>query len=128
MRKFIVVLGMALFLCACAAQRPEIDQSQLAQLKPGVTTKQEVLAKFGEPTTALVQSDGTSSIAYMFSSSNTEPILGLFSYRGKAHNSSVIFMFDANGRLKTYTGSQSNNQMIMRGGSISTGPTTSGGL
>lgn len=108
-----VVFAGTVFLAGCAATGVKVSDEQLSQLQKGQTTRSEVLAKFGKPTTQMRNSDGTSTVFYNFAEYRTRPatfipIVGIFAGGSDVHSSSAMFRFDTSDRLIDYSTTQSD--------------------
>ncbi len=55
----IIALAIILTLTACATSGRKITQAQLAQVVSGQTTRGDLIAMFGPPTSEVYSSDGT---------------------------------------------------------------------
>lgn len=67
MKKMILVLSVSLFLAGCVYTGTNFDESKLANVQKGVTTKQEVVSYFGNPSTTTVDSDGNELLMWTYS-------------------------------------------------------------
>lgn len=106
-------IAIAIGLAGCAASGVKVSDDQLSGLVKGQTSRAEVLAKFGKPTTQIRSSDGTATVLYNFAEYRTRPatfipIVGIFAGGSDIHTSSATFRFDANDRLLDYTTAQSD--------------------
>ncbi len=115
MRKVIryAAIAAVIGLAGCAASGVKVSDDQLSSLVKGQTSRAEVLAKFGKPTTQIRSSDGTATVLYNFAEYRTRPatfipIVGIFAGGSDIHTSSATFRFDANDRLLDYTTAQSD--------------------
>lgn len=111
MKKIAVVLA-ALFLSACAATGVKVTDDQLSQFHEGQTTKQEVIAALGQPTTTMRNADGTTMVMYTYSEARTRastfiPIVGAFAGGVDSRASTAVLTFDQNGVLKSTSTSES---------------------
>lgn len=109
-------------LSACATSGTRVDQAQLGQFKPGVTTVADIESALGKPQSTNLASDGTRSIGYLYSHAQVKgatfiPIVGIFAGGATAQGSSVIFRFDTAGRLIDYHASQQDVDVNSVGGS-----------
>jgi outer membrane protein assembly factor BamE (lipoprotein component of BamABCDE complex) len=94
MIKRLLLLGALAVLVACTSTYgTPITEAQIAGLKQGVTTKQELLATFGKPVAKSRQSDGTEILSWAYSK------VGVGVYK----NSTLTATLDAQGKLQSYT-------------------------
>lgn len=65
-----ILAGLCLLLVACATAPSTsgvfISDTDLKALKPGVTTLEEVEAKYGNPQQSLTNSDGSTELQYIY--------------------------------------------------------------
>lgn len=59
------VLGCQIGGCASAPQNPSLDPDRICELRKGLTTRQDIVSLFGEPETAVSNSDGDARWTYM---------------------------------------------------------------
>jgi outer membrane protein assembly factor BamE (lipoprotein component of BamABCDE complex) len=119
--KGIRVITLALLvgmLAGCVSSGVEVKPEQTANFQPGVTTRQEVVARLGNPTTVSTLPDGTVMMVYAFSAAQARPasfipIVGAFVGGADARSSMVSFQFTPAGVLKSSssTTSQSGSQL-----------------
>ncbi len=67
MKKLILGAVAALLLSGCVYTGTNFDESKLANVQKGVTTKQEVISYFGKPSTTTVDSDGNEMLMWTYS-------------------------------------------------------------
>lgn len=96
----------------------EVRPDQTADFRNGVTTRQEVVARLGNPTTQATLPDGSTMLVYAFSAAQARPasfipIVGAFAGGADARSSMVSFQFAPDGLLKSSssTSSQSGSQL-----------------
>ncbi len=111
MKKLSAVL-VALLLSACASSGVRVTDDQMSQFKEGQTTKQEVIAALGQPTTTMRNSDGTTMVMYTYSEARTRgstfiPIVGAFAGGVDTRSSNVVLTFDQRGVLQSTSSSSS---------------------
>lgn len=102
----------AVLLTACASMGTKVDTAQVSQFKRGVTTQADVIAALGEPNTRATLDDGSSQIGYIHAQATTKPatfipIVGIFAGGMDTESTTVNFVFDANGTLKSTSSSTS---------------------
>lgn len=111
MKKSLSVALAAVFLSACAATGVKVTDDQVSQFKEGETTRSEVVAALGSPTSTMRHSDGTSTLIYTYAESRTRastfvPVVGIFAGGVDMRSSQVILDFDENGILVGSTSSE----------------------
>lgn len=67
MKKMFLILSVSLFLAGCVYTGANFDESKLANVHKGETTKQEVISYFGNPSTTTVDSDGNELLMWTYS-------------------------------------------------------------
>ena len=67
MKRIILGAMAAIILSGCVYTGTNFDESKLANVQKGVTTKQEVISYFGEPSTTSVDSDGNEMLMWSYS-------------------------------------------------------------
>lgn len=110
--KSIVIAIAALALSACASSGVRVTDDQLSQFQEGQTTKQEVIAALGQPTTTMRNADGTTMIMYTYAEARTRgstfiPIVGAFTGGVDTRSSNVVLTFDQQGVLQNTSSSSS---------------------
>lgn len=108
MKKFVPAL-LALILAACATQGERMDTQKLGQLKPGISTITDAKNLLGEPQTVTRKDDGTTVLAYSFSSSKMDPkgfipFAGAFVGKGPSQDlEATRLTFDRTGHYVSYS-------------------------
>jgi hypothetical protein len=110
--KAIAALILCVFVTGCSSTGVEVKPEQTADFRPGVTTRQDVLARLGPPTGQSTNSDGTTVLVYSFAASKVRPstfipFVGAFVGGADTRASSVAFSFDPNGKLVRSSSSSS---------------------
>lgn len=105
--KIVPVIVAVLMLSACFATGKLVPVEKIEQLKPGVTTYQDVVSQFGEPTNSTLQSDGLRTVNYSYYQSQANaadfiPYARVLFGGSQSENSSVTLSFDKNGILTNY--------------------------
>jgi len=67
MKKLIFGAVIATLLSGCVYTGTNFDESKLANVQKGVTTKQEVVSYFGNPSTTTVDSEGNEMLMWTYS-------------------------------------------------------------
>jgi multidrug resistance efflux pump len=67
MKKLIIGALMAIVLSGCVYTGTNFDESKLASVHKGQTTKQEVISYFGNPSTTTVDSEGNELLMWTYS-------------------------------------------------------------
>ena len=107
------VLLIGILLVACASSGVLVNPAQLKAFKKGETTVAEVTAKLGKPTTMSTQMDGTTTIQYIHTITETKPeslipyIGPFFGGANTIHTKMTTLVFDKDGKLADYSTSQS---------------------
>lgn len=107
MRKIILITAL-LVMSGCMSMGTKVDPNQATQFKKGVSTQSDIIAAFGEPNQRSTMADGRSAIAYINSTARPDaatfiPFVGAFVGKVEAQQTTVHFVFDADGRLAETT-------------------------
>ncbi len=115
MKRVLTVAIAAIILSTGVAQakRP-LTADQIAQFKPGVATKDDVVKGLGDPTESATNSDGQTMMTYDASRVNVNagtfiPYVNLFTSGAKTHEQEVVFHFGSDGIL---TGVDSHSRNV----------------
>jgi len=121
MRPCLVGALALTLLAAPAALAGEITADQVAALKIGETTYDQVVGEFGKPTTVETSSDGSRTITYTTTKAHIKaasfvPVVGLFAGGATGKASTQRFEFDKDGHLaKTFTSDTNVDCRTFRG-------------
>ena len=112
MRIRYLLVALAIGLSGCAATGVQVKHTQLEQFKQGETTRDEVVATLGAPTTTMRNADGTSTLLYTYAEYKTRPqsfipYLGMFIGGADSRSTNVSLTFDQAGKLLTYSTQES---------------------
>ncbi len=113
MKKIIIILTVAT-LCGCVSYGRKIDQTKVAQIKPGSTTHDQVINLIGSPDQ--ITSSGevvTFTYSYLKSSPTAStyiPIVGAFAGGANVQNETVLVMF-TNNVVSSLTSSYGGNDV-----------------
>jgi outer membrane protein assembly factor BamE (lipoprotein component of BamABCDE complex) len=110
--KKIAAIVAALILAGCASSGVRVTDEQMSKFHEGQTTKQEVIAALGQPTTTMRNADGTTMLMYTYAEARTRgstfiPIVGAFVGGVDTRSNNVMLTFDQQGVLKTTSSSSS---------------------
>lgn len=118
MRKHQAALAalVSLALAGCATTGTKVNESELAQFHKGVTTESQVEQALGQPQTSGLNSDGTTTIAYVYAHASPKavdfvPIVGLFAGGANAESTTVTFTFAKDGLLESYKATHSKQDV-----------------
>jgi outer membrane protein assembly factor BamE (lipoprotein component of BamABCDE complex) len=114
MKSFLCILAAAALLCGCVSVGRKIDQSKVEQIKPGETTRAQVLQLIGSPD-QMTTTGGTVIFSYMFvratpKAANYIPIVGAFAGGANVQNESVVVTF-TNNVVSVLASSYGGNEM-----------------
>jgi len=98
---------IAIVLVRLASIGTKVDQSKLEQFEIGSTTRTQVIAALGKPDNNTINSDGSSSMLYYYSQTQTRPenflpYVGLFVGGYDTEQTQVKFDFDKRRVLTSY--------------------------
>jgi len=110
MKRTLVLIALA--LAGCASSGTQVQDSALTKFEKGVTTEADVVKALGPPQMTTTQSDGTRSIAYLYTQAQAKgatfiPIVGLFAGGATGQMNTVTLNFDHEGKLASYQSSNS---------------------
>src|SRR6267154_3853394 len=103
----VFVFVCLLFLIGCASMGNNFDESKLSQIKKGETTEPELVQLFGEPMHRSVNSDGLTTLVWMYAQTAVQgqsfiPIVGGF--MGGANSSSkTLAVTLADNKVRDFT-------------------------
>ena|ERR1051326_6185791 len=97
---FVLAAILAAVSVGCRTGHP-FKTENLSKLQPGVTTEQEAKDLLGKPVRAMKSSDGSSILSFV------DMVMYPGFGGGSGSYKSVTVFFDANGKFKNYTTSQS---------------------
>ena len=95
-----------LLLVGCASSGTMVTEQQASQFQDGVTTRDQVVAKLGQPNQATQSSDGTRIDIYIHVSATADgasfiPVVGLLAGGANSKSNTATFTYDKDGVLKT---------------------------
>lgn len=122
----ILPLAATLGLASAAWAAKPITDDDLAALKLGTTTYDEVVARFGKPVQLERSSDGTRTLTYTMIKTHTKlatfvPVVGLFAGGAKGSVVTDRFSFGPDGRLSNVWASDAEIECGIFGGCGSAG-------
>lgn len=108
-------------LAGCVTTGTEVKPDQMGAFRKGETTADQVVAALGKPTTDIVSSDGTRTIAYGFAATTVRPetlipFIGPLVGGADSRSGSVLFRFNKAGKLEEYQSMQNQASSNMMGG------------
>ena len=96
----VIVAALMLSACATTGGKP-ISQQQVEAIKPGQTTRDDLLSVFGKPLVRTQNSDGTEVLAWGYAK---------IGFAGSSYeNQSISVIFGQDGKVVSYTTSQMAN-------------------
>ena len=110
--RWMIACSAALMLAACVASGVRVTEEQVSELEKGRTTYNEVLAKFGPPTSNTLISNGTRVISYSYVQVQARaesfiPYIGPFVGGSDAKTNIVSLTFAPDGVLQNFVSSSS---------------------
>lgn len=88
MRKLVAIASLVM-LTACATRGTKFEMADVDAMQPGVTTKEEAIAKLGKPKAVSTKPDGTTVLQWMYIEAS--PL------HGKGNHAVIIF--DKDGKM-----------------------------
>lgn len=106
----LLATAVAVAVAGCAASGVKVSEAQINALQKGVTTADEVVHRFGSPTSRLRTSDGATTLVYSYAESSVRaatfvPVVNLFAGGADVRAQSVVLRFGPDGKLIDYTSS-----------------------
>jgi len=116
MKKLIIVIGMAVFICGCASVGRKLDESKVDQIKQGTTTRDQVIQLVGSPDQITRDGSGNITFQYIYSHATAKgssfiPIYGAFAGGANVQNQFLSVTFTNNvvsSLVSTYGASELN--------------------
>lgn len=117
MKHLLLAVGLA-FLTSCVSMGTKVQTTSLDNLIKGETTYQQVINQFGPPQTKGINDKGMRIITYVFSRASPNaasfiPFVGIFAGKTDAESTMVIFIFDTDNKLESYTYAESSLEMSL---------------
>ncbi|OZI64598.1 outer membrane protein assembly factor BamE domain-containing protein [Bordetella genomosp. 4] len=111
MRFWASVCALVL-IAGCVSTGVQVKDEQLSSFVPGQTTRQEVIAALGQPTTQMRNADGTSMLIYTHVEAQARaasfiPIVGAFVGGADSRSNQVTLNFDSDGKLLGHSSTES---------------------
>ena len=107
-KKQLITVLICLGLCGCATCGKPIDKSTVEQMQKGVTTKEEVVKKFGQPDGTYFDKDN--KLIYYYSASkvkssgwNFVPVVNLMHSEMKMKMQMLVIVFSKEGVVEQYS-------------------------
>lgn len=99
--KKITMLALACFLSACTTYGTPITDAKVSQIKQGVTTKDDLLSRFGKPLAVARNSDGTQVMSWGYAK---------VGFAGSSYsNQALSVILDGSGKVLSFTTSETGN-------------------
>jgi hypothetical protein len=110
--RWMLVVGLSGLLAGCASAGVKVSEQQAQSFKPGTSTYNDVVGALGAPTSTTLNSDGSRTAAYSYTSIRSQPqnfipYLGPLVAGYDNQSSSVTFNFAKDGVLTGSTSTQS---------------------
>lgn len=104
-RAFLVPMT-ALVVMGCASSGTMVTEQQAGQFQKGVTTREQVIAKLGQPNSSSAMDDGTRADVYVHvhaaaNAASYIPVVGLLAGGANSTTNTATFTYDKTGLLKT---------------------------
>jgi len=111
MRLLAFLLGVML-LTGCVSSGVRVDEANLTSFEKGKTSYSEVIGRLGQPTTNALMPDGRRMLIYSWMQARARPqgfipLVGPFIGGADSRATSVIIWIGMDGRLESYSASQS---------------------
>jgi len=126
MKRAVAIVATAILIGGCASSgnekvRTETMDTVSSKVTKGTTTKDQVKALYGEPSSVSLTDSGSEVWKYEYAHATATavsyvPIVGLFAGGADVNKNEVVFIFDKNNVLLNYTVHASQSQ-THRGGS-----------
>jgi outer membrane protein assembly factor BamE (lipoprotein component of BamABCDE complex) len=94
-----LIFSICVMLCGCASVGTQINQAQTEQIKKGVTTREECIQWFGDPTSVAIDGSGRHTATWIYSEAknraqNFIPVVGLIDYKLDTKTQTLTVVFD----------------------------------
>ncbi|HUO43599.1 MAG TPA: hypothetical protein VMT94_01655 [Burkholderiales bacterium] len=104
-RSFVFIIACALAGCVSTGNRIDVDR--LSEVVKGKSTIEDVIGRFGQPTSRVRSPDGEQTLVYLSRVAQPDaatfiPLVGTLAGSVDTTTHSVIFQFDAKGVLTDY--------------------------
>ena len=99
---------LCLSLLGCSVSNGHaLTEAQIKQFSPGRSTRAEVQAALGPPSSAETNSDGTTTLTYQWGTNTAAgqsyiPLVGPFIAKSNYAGSTVTYLFNPDGRLRSF--------------------------
>jgi outer membrane protein assembly factor BamE (lipoprotein component of BamABCDE complex) len=128
--KRFAIIALAILISGCASAgnekvRTETMDTVGAKVSRGVTTKDQVKALYGEPSSVSLTDAGSEVWKYEYAHAtakavNFVPIVGIFAGGADINKNEVVFIFDKNNIMQNYTVHASQSETHRGGGDVGT--------
>jgi outer membrane protein assembly factor BamE (lipoprotein component of BamABCDE complex) len=103
-------------LCGCASVGTKIDQTQTDQIKKGVTTREECVQWFGDPSSVSIDGNGRHIAMWIHSevrnrAQNFIPVVGLISSKMDTKTQTLMVIFDDHEVVVDFVFNSSNGKI-----------------
>src|SRR5208283_6056679 len=120
MKKIVTLLAIIIFLTGCVTMGRQIDASAVDKIIQGKTTRDEVIALLGPPSTVSKNSNGTMVFVYSYVSATPKPesfipLVGVFVSGSNVESQMVSVTFGGNNIVKNVTSTYSAMESSMNG-------------
>lgn len=116
MNKLIYLFVITMLVSGCATCGTPIDRTAVEQMQKGVTTKEEVIKKFGQPDTTYFDKDNRLIYSY-FSTKvsstawNFIPVVSLVHSEMKTKTQMLVIVFSKDGIVEEFSFTNSDKPM-----------------
>ena len=109
MKRYFAILSILTILAACTTMKAtsegyKITKEQVEEIKPGVTTKDNIIDAFGNPTNVEQKEDGTEVLTYTYKEKKTPTYLKglIINERGSTATTATLEIVMKDGTVLSY--------------------------
>lgn len=116
MKQFYPIIIFLSLISGCATVGRQINEANLAQIKEGVTTQEEVIASMGKPYMQTLTSDGKIIMMYQYTkvknrATNFIPVVNILAGGMDMKQQILQILIDENGIVEKYIFTDSNSDI-----------------
>lgn len=111
---FLALAGAQAFTGCTVSQGPKVDAAAVQKIEKGVTTRSELVSRFGEPTSSEISSESKETLTWLGVSSSTDakmmiPLVGAMMGNNRSNLTTLTVILGKDGKVESFTFSQENH-------------------
>jgi len=104
----LILIGVAGFTGCTISKGPKVEQSSVSKIEKGVTTKSDLIAQFGNPSSSEINSEGKETLTWAGASGSVDaksmiPLVGRFVGDRSTGISVLTVILGKDGKVESYT-------------------------